>query len=174
MPTPMPASIRKRSELHAKNIHKRGNVKSSLDPKTEQKHEAERLRKKGLGKGATSQVSSSRKLLLALLGIIFGSALYQICLPLFGGRSSSGGGSGATSAQTKSSTVLTREEQAKAAEAVLRALNQQAADRYMKSAKSYKPPAAKAVPPPPAVEVDSAVADDEDETPVIVPAGPLV
>ncbi|KAJ2063266.1 hypothetical protein GGI17_001877 [Coemansia sp. S146] len=161
MTASMPASIRKRSELYAKNIDKRGNVKSSLDPKTEQKHEAERLRKKGLGPGTSVHVSTSRKLLLALVVITVGSALYQVLSPMF----ARGGGSGATGkAATKSQAALTREQQAEAAAAVLKSLNAKAAERYLKSARTWKP-----------AEKKASLADgDDEETPAIVVEGPLV
>ncbi|KAJ2816339.1 hypothetical protein FBU31_006615 [Coemansia sp. 'formosensis'] len=156
MTASMPANIRKRSELYARNIHKRGNVKSSLDPKTEQKHEAERLRKKGLGPGTPVHVSSSRRLLLALVAITVGSALYQVLSPMFAsGGSSAAGGTEAT----KSQAALTREQQAEAAAAVLKSLNAKAAERYLKSARTWQPAEKKA--------------PLDEETPAIV-EGPLV
>lgn len=130
----MPANLRKRSEIYANNIHSRGHVKTSLDPKMEQKHEAERLHKKGLGKSVPASVTNSRRLLLGLLVLLLGSALYQVCLPLFG-RSSGGRSSRAT----KDESQLTREQQARAAEAVLRAMNQKAAESYREKAATYVP-----------------------------------
>ncbi|KAJ2323033.1 hypothetical protein GGI00_005742 [Coemansia sp. RSA 2681] len=174
MTASMPASIRKRSELHAKNIDKRGSVKSSLDPKTEQKHEAERLRKKGLGTGAPSHASTSRKLLLALVLITVGSALYQVLSPMF--ANSGGGGSGATrrkSPQEKSQAALTREQQAEAAAAVLRSLNAKAAEKYLKAAKTFQPPGGAN---PKRVKSSSGVDDSVEEETSIVgeEEGPLV
>ncbi|KAJ2361614.1 hypothetical protein H4S02_011612 [Coemansia sp. RSA 2611] len=162
MTASMPANIRKRSELYAKNIDKRGSVKSSLDPKTEQKHEAERLRKKGLGASTPVHTSTSRRLLVALVAITVGSALYQVLSPMFAsGASSSGGGKEAT----KSRAALTREQQAREAAAVLKSLNAKAAERYLKSAKTWQPPVMKA-----SVEDE----DEDEETPAIVVEGPLV
>ncbi|KAJ2747940.1 hypothetical protein GGI20_000027 [Coemansia sp. BCRC 34301] len=158
MTASMPASIRKRSELHAKNIDKRGSVKSSLDLKTEQKHEAERLRKKGLGMGAPSHTLTSRRLLFALVVITVGSALYQILSPMF---ASSGSGK----EPAKSQAALTREQQAEAAAAVLRSLNAKAADKYLKAAKTYQPPAK-------ARHSAKSPMDNDAEAPVA--AGPLV
>ncbi|KAJ1824340.1 hypothetical protein GGH91_000593 [Coemansia sp. RSA 2671] len=162
MTASMPANIRKRSELYAKNIDKRGSVKSSLDPKTEQKHEAERLRKKGLGASTPVHTSTSRRLLVALVAITVGSALYQVLSPMFAsGAGSSGGGKEAT----KSRAALTREQQAREAAAVLKSLNAKAAERYLKSAKTWQPPVMKA-----SVEDE----DEDEETPAIVVEGPLV
>ncbi|KAJ1986415.1 hypothetical protein GGI25_005758 [Coemansia spiralis] len=138
--TPMPASFRKRSEQYAKNVNKRGHVKKSLDPMVEKRLEAERLRKKGLGNSVPPLVSKSRRVLLVLLALVLGSALYQILQPLFGSSSdsnSSRGSSRKAKAPTQESE-LTREQQAKAAEAVLRAMNQQAQRKYMENAKNYK------------------------------------
>ncbi|KAJ2516392.1 hypothetical protein H4217_004618 [Coemansia sp. RSA 1939] len=139
--TPMPANLRQRSEKYAQNVNKRGNVKMSLDPKVEQRLEAERLRKKGLGKNTPMMVSNSRRILLVLLALVLGSTLYQVFLPLFG----SGGGSNNTGSSARSSkkgaskqnTELTREQQARAAEAVLRAMNQQKLEKYRDSANKY-------------------------------------
>ncbi|KAJ2665333.1 hypothetical protein IWW48_000222 [Coemansia sp. RSA 1200] len=140
--TPMPANLRQRSEQYAKNINNRGNVKKSLNPKVEQRLEAERLRKKGLGKNTPVMVSKSRRIILVLLALILGSTLYQVFLPLFGsgGSSSSNTGSSARSSKktaSKQNTELTREQQARAAEAVLRAMNQQKLEKYRNSAKKY-------------------------------------
>ncbi|KAJ2889434.1 hypothetical protein GGI21_006574, partial [Coemansia aciculifera] len=162
-----------RSELYAKNIDKRGSVKSSLDPKTEQKHEAERLRKKGLGGGApsSSHSLSSRRLLLALVVITVGSALYQVLSPMF--ASGGGGGSGGGSREPeKKQAALTREQQAEAAAAVLKSLNAKAAESYLKAAKTYQPPAAKGKRSVKSEDVDNDVV--EEETPAIVAEGPLV
>ncbi|KAJ1667017.1 hypothetical protein IW140_002229 [Coemansia sp. RSA 1813] len=138
--TPMPANIRKRSETYAQNINKRGHVKKSLDPKVEQRLEAERLRKKGLGKGNPILVSSSRKILLVLLTLVLGSTLYQVFLPLFGNNGSSSSSSHRSNKKgaSKQEPELTREQQARAAEAVLRAMNQQKIEKYRENAKNYK------------------------------------
>ncbi|KAJ2563747.1 hypothetical protein GGH95_004585 [Coemansia sp. RSA 1836] len=171
MTASMPASIRKRSEFHAKNIDKRGSVKSSLDPKTEQKHEAERLRKKGLGTGAPSHASTSRRLLLALVLITVGSALYQVLSPMFA-NSGSGGGASRKSPSEKSQAALTREQQAEAAAAVLRSLNAKAAEKYLKAAKTFQPPGGAN---PKRVKSSSGVDDSVEETPIVgKEEGPLV
>ncbi|KAJ1963694.1 hypothetical protein GGI12_001906 [Dipsacomyces acuminosporus] len=165
MPTPMPASIRKRSEVYAKNIHKRGNVRKSLDPAVEQKLEAEALRKKGLRTKAPASVSGSKKIIVAFLLITLGSALYQILSPLFGSSTRASKAS-KTSKATNPSVTLTPEQQAKAAEAILRAMNQQAAEKYMKSAKNYKPAS-----PPSASLAPEGSSDAEEDQPA---KGPLV
>ncbi|KAJ2354341.1 hypothetical protein IWW50_001787 [Coemansia erecta] len=143
--TPMPANIRKRSEKYAKNVHNRGHVKKSLDPVVEERLEAERLRKKGLTSKQPALGPNARKMVLGLLLITLGSALYQIMLPLFGssGRSAP---ANARSAKTRTKADLTREQQAKAAEAILQEMNRQAAEKYMRTAKDYKPPTPEAVP----------------------------
>ncbi|KAJ1722386.1 hypothetical protein LPJ53_003180 [Coemansia erecta] len=140
--TPMPAAARKRSELFAKNIKHRGNVRKSLNPKTEQKIEAERLRKKGLGSGMPLPSFGNRRVIIAFLALTLGSVLYQICMPFFGGdgSSSSSGSRSATSQAKQSNSVLTREQQARAAEAVLQELNRKATEKYFSMAKDYKPP----------------------------------
>ncbi|KAI8324711.1 hypothetical protein GQ54DRAFT_316094 [Martensiomyces pterosporus] len=161
---PMPANIRKRSEIYSKNIHNRGHVKKSLDPAREQRLEADAMRKKGLGSKAPVPVSGSKKLVIALLLITLGSALYQICAPLFGSFSWS-------TKATKPTTTLTPEQQAKAAEAILKAMNEQAAEKYRAKAKSYKPASSSAVEAD--ADSDSDAADDE-EPPVIKVEGPLV
>ncbi|KAJ2640212.1 hypothetical protein IW137_003470, partial [Coemansia sp. RSA 1287] len=71
--TPMPANIRKRSEKYANNVHNRGNVKKSLDPKIEQRLETERVRKTGLGTKQPSLGPNGRKMVIALLLITLGS-----------------------------------------------------------------------------------------------------
>ncbi|KAJ1861108.1 hypothetical protein LPJ57_006570, partial [Coemansia sp. RSA 486] len=88
--TPLPASVRKRTELFAKNIKHRGNVKKSLDPKKQQAIEAQRQRKNGLGSSLPSLTTGSRKIIIAFLALTVGSVLYQICLPFIGGNSNSG------------------------------------------------------------------------------------
>ncbi|KAI7829240.1 hypothetical protein BX661DRAFT_198016 [Kickxella alabastrina] len=119
--SPIPANIRKRSDKYANNIKHRGSVPKSLDAKVQQKLEARRLSKKGLGTGMpVPTAANGRRILLALLLLTVGSALYQVCLPLFGSQPSSGG----QQPKAKQSTsVLTREQQAKAAQAVLQELN---------------------------------------------------
>ncbi|KAJ1824935.1 hypothetical protein LPJ56_002771 [Coemansia sp. RSA 2599] len=149
--TPLPASIRKRTELFAKNVKHRGNVKKSLDPRKQQAIEAERLRKKGLGSGLPALSSGSRKLILVLLAMIVGSVLYQICLPFIGGSSSS---DGSPRKAKQSTSALTREQQARAAEAVLQELNRKATEKYFSMAKNYQPPA-QAI-----VNQDNAAVDD--------------
>ncbi|KAJ1833823.1 hypothetical protein LPJ63_002448 [Coemansia sp. RSA 2711] len=157
--TPMPANLRKRSEQYAKNIKHRGHVKKSLNPEVERRLEEERLRKKGLKSGRPTLGPSGRKVVLALLLITLGSALYQIVQPLisnFSGRSAGG--------TQKTEAELTREQQAKAAEAILKAMNQKAAEKYLKTAKHYKPPAA-----PANSNADAGDDDDEDEDIAAVP-----
>ncbi|KAJ2777648.1 hypothetical protein GGI15_004436 [Coemansia interrupta] len=139
----MPAAARKRSELFAKNIKHRGNVRKSLNPKTEQKIEAERLRKKGLGSGMPLPSFGNRRVIIAFLVLTLGSVLYQICMPFFGGDGSSSGRGSSRSAASQakqSNSVLTREQQARAAEAVLQELNRKATEKYFSMAKDYKPP----------------------------------
>ncbi|KAJ2550351.1 hypothetical protein EV175_004105 [Coemansia sp. RSA 1933] len=161
--TPMPANIRKRSEIYAKNVTKRGHVKKSLDPKVEERLEAESLHKKGLGKGNPMLVSSSRKILFVLLALVIGSTLYQMLLPLLG--NSSGGSSGSSARPTKKEKELTREEQARAAEAVLRAMNQQKIEKYRANAKNYKGEIV--VDDADFVSISLAVTPDEEETPAV-------
>ncbi|KAJ1882537.1 hypothetical protein LPJ66_011136 [Kickxella alabastrina] len=176
--SPIPANIRKRSDKYANNIKHRGNVPKSLDPKVQQKLEALRLGKKGLGTGMPMPTASNaRRILLALLLLTVGSALYQVCLPLFGSQPSSGG----QQPKAKQSTgVLTREQQAKAAQAVLQELNRKATEKYFSMAKNYQPPVA---PQMRDLGVDDfedeirklVVQDDDELPPVVVEAqGPLV
>ncbi|ORX73946.1 hypothetical protein DL89DRAFT_263953 [Linderina pennispora] len=135
---PMPAQLRKRSEIYDKNINKRGSVKKSLNPEKEQKIEAERLRKKGLGSGMPGPAAGSRKLVIALLVLTLGSVLYQVFSPWFGKSSTS-------VKSTKPKTSLTPEQQAKAAEDILRAMNDFAAKRQKEDAEAeQETPAAKA------------------------------
>ncbi|KAJ1730089.1 hypothetical protein LPJ61_003203 [Coemansia biformis] len=134
--TPLPASIRKRSEQYAKNIHNRGHVKKSLNPKVEQRLEAERQQKQGLKTGQPVLGPSGRRVVVVLLLITLGSALYQILQPLL----ASLGRSAAPAPET--SPNLSREQQARAAEAVLRELNRKATEKYLRTAKDYQPPAA--------------------------------
>ncbi|KAJ1905198.1 hypothetical protein LPJ81_002057 [Coemansia sp. IMI 209127] len=171
--TPMPASIRKRSETYARNVTKRGNVKKSLDPKAEQRIEAERLRKKGIGKGSPTLVSRSRKLLLVLLALVLGSTLYQMLLPLFG-RSSSSSSSPRSNKKgsSKQEPELTREQQARAAEAVIRAMNQQKVERYRENAKNYKGEAVVGPDDEDFVSLSLAVSPDSDEETPVVKAKP--
>ncbi|KAJ2232335.1 hypothetical protein FB645_000702 [Coemansia sp. IMI 203386] len=151
--TPLPASVRKRTELFAKNIKHRGNVKKSLDPKKQQAIEAQRQRKNGLGSSLPSLTTGSRKIIIAFLALTVGSVLYQICLPFIGGNSNSG----ASPRQAKQSgSALTREQQARAAEAVLQELNRKATEKYFSMAKNYKPPA----PPVVVNQEDNAGVDD--------------
>ncbi|KAJ2723833.1 hypothetical protein GGI07_002372 [Coemansia sp. Benny D115] len=138
MPTssPIPANIRKRSELYAKNIKNRGNVKKSLDPKVEQRLESERISKTGLTANTPTMSTGSRRLIVAFLVLTLGSALYQACLPFFSSSSSH-----STSKQTpKTAKALTREQQAQAAQAVLQEMNRKATEKYFSMAKNYQPP----------------------------------
>ncbi|KAJ2849539.1 hypothetical protein IWW36_002545 [Coemansia brasiliensis] len=151
--TPMPAAFRKRSALYAKNIHNRGHVKKSLNPKVEERLEAERLRKKGLKNGQPILGPNGRKVVIALLVITFGSMIYQMLAPLFALSWSSDAGKAA-----KSEAQLTKEQQAKAAEAILQAMNKRATEKYMRTAKDYKPPV-----PEPAVAQKENSDDDDDE-----------
>ncbi|KAJ2080949.1 hypothetical protein H4R24_002702 [Coemansia sp. RSA 988] len=146
--TPMPATARKRSEQYAKNVTKRGHVKKSLSPRVEKRLEEERLRKKGIKTGQPVLGSNARKAIVALLLITLGSTLYQILQPLF----SSSGNQPSQASRPRSTPDLTRQQQAKAAEAILQAMNREAAERYMKTAKDYKPPASPELP-----------VDDDDE-----------
>ncbi|PIA13766.1 hypothetical protein COEREDRAFT_83251 [Coemansia reversa NRRL 1564] len=135
--TPMPATARKRSEQYAKNVTKRGHVKKSLSPRIEKRLEEERLRKNGIKTRKPALSSNARKVIVILLLITLGSALYQILQPLF----SSSRHQPSRASRAKTTPDLTRQEQAKAAEAILRAMNREAAEKYMKTAKDYKPPA---------------------------------
>ncbi|KAJ2403210.1 hypothetical protein GGI23_000140 [Coemansia sp. RSA 2559] len=173
--TPMPANIRKRSEIYAQNVTKRGHVKTSLDPKAEQRIEAERLRKKGIGKGSPTLVSRSRKLLFVLLALVLGSTLYQMLLPLFGSSSSSSSSSSTRSNKkgpSKQEPELTREQQARAAEAVIRAMNQQKIEKYRENAKNYKGEAVVGPDDEDFVSVSLAVSPDSDEETPVVKAKP--
>ncbi|KAJ2776732.1 hypothetical protein H4R18_005518 [Coemansia javaensis] len=131
--TPLPAPLRKRSEQYAKNITKRGHVKKSLNPVVEQRLEAERLRKKGLRTNQPAVLGpAARRAVVALLVITLGSALYQIVQPLIAVRRSP--------APPKGAADLTRDQQARAAQAVLQELNRKAAEKYLRTAKDYRPP----------------------------------
>ncbi|KAJ1743063.1 hypothetical protein LPJ78_004336 [Coemansia sp. RSA 989] len=148
--TPMPAAFRKRSALYAKNINHRGHVKKSLNPKVEERLEAERLRKQGLKNGLPTLGPNGRKVVLVLLAITLGSMIYQMLMPLFALSWSS-----STNSAAKTEAQLTKEQQAKAAEAILRAMNKRATEKYLKTAKDYKPPEP--------VMVQKKEDDDDDE-----------
>ncbi|KAJ2768678.1 hypothetical protein IWQ57_003434, partial [Coemansia nantahalensis] len=111
---------------------------------------AERLEKQGLRKGQPALGAGGRKVVVALLLITLGSALYQVLQPLFAGLGRPAGPAPKTEAD------LTREQQAKAAAAVLQALNRQATEKYLKSAKDYKPP------PAPMAELTAEPKADDD------------
>ncbi|OMH84597.1 hypothetical protein AX774_g1880 [Zancudomyces culisetae] len=83
---PLPANIRKKSEIYNENVTKRGNVKKSLNPSVDSKFNEmkreENARKAGI-KSQRALTKTQKNVVLVMFVILVGSVLASIFSPLF-------------------------------------------------------------------------------------------